>query len=249
MPREVIAVLCPDGHPALNALPRSLAEFVVGSDLSSLDPNLLPLARGLVVVPFDPGCVASAGKLLSGGHAPKLRWVHCYTAGVDALSTFIAGPLRDAGLPLTNGRGAFSSSLAEYAMLAALHFNKKVARCQANRANKRWDKFEMPVLRGQTMGLLGYGDIAKHTAKLARAFGMRVIALRRNASKVDTDGLLDLVIGPYEGPIQPAHKVRAHFVLCTSLSQTFSCSLFVSMGSGSAAARVRRGGLHSARDP
>ena len=112
------------------------------------------------------------------------RWVHCYTAGVDALSGFIAGPLKEVGLPLTNGRGAFSSSLAEFAMLAALHFNKKVPRLQANRASRTWDKFEMPVLRGKTMGLLGYGDIAKHTARLAKSFGMSVIALRRNADKV-----------------------------------------------------------------
>lgn len=209
LPREVVAVVCPDNHPALEALPRSLAEFVVGSDVASLDPKLLPLARALVVLPFSPACVASAGELLRGGHAPRIEWVHCYTAGVDSLSSFIAGPLREANLPLTNGRSAFSSSLAEYALHAALHFTKKVPRCQANRAAKVWDRFRMPVLRGQTMGLLGYGDIAKHTARLAKAFGMRVIALRRNAVKEDKDGLLDMTLGPYAGPILPAHKVCA----------------------------------------
>jgi sodium/hydrogen exchanger 8 len=209
LPREVVAVLCPDSHPALQGLPRSMAEFVIGSDVASLDPNLLPLARALVIFPFSPACVDSAAELLRGGQAPKIEWVHCYTAGVDSLSSFIAGPLKEAHLPLTNGRSAFSSSLAEYALLAALYFNKKVPRCQANRAARVWDKFQMPVLRGQTMGLLGYGDIGKHTARLGKAFGMRVIALRRNADKKDEEGLLDLTIGPYEGPILPAHKVSA----------------------------------------
>ncbi|EOD06225.1 hypothetical protein EMIHUDRAFT_44961, partial [Emiliania huxleyi CCMP1516] len=81
-------------------------------------------------------------------------------------------------IPLSNGRGAFSSSLAEYALMAALHFNKQVARCQQNRRERRWDKFEMSVLRGQTLGLLGFGDIAQHVARLGKAFGMRVVCLR-----------------------------------------------------------------------
>ena len=35
---------------------------------------------------------------------------------------------------------------------------------------------------------------------------MRVVALRRNAGKPDEGGDVDLVLGPYEGAIQPAHK-------------------------------------------
>jgi phosphoglycerate dehydrogenase-like enzyme len=34
------------------------------------------------------------------------------------------------------------------------------------------------------MGLLGFGDLAKHTARAAKtAFGMRIITVRRNAAK------------------------------------------------------------------
>ena len=58
-------------------------------------------------------------------------------------------------------RGAFSASLAEYAITAALHFTKQVPRCMRNREDKVWDKFEMSMLRGKTLGLVGYGDIAK----------------------------------------------------------------------------------------
>ena len=30
-----------------------------------------------------------------------------------------------------------------------------------NRSDRKWDKFVMAELRGKTMGLVGYGDIAK----------------------------------------------------------------------------------------
>jgi len=35
---------------------------------------------------------------------------------------------------------------------------------------------------------------------------MRVVALRRNAGKPEAGGDIDLVLGPYEGAIEPAHK-------------------------------------------
>ena len=71
-----------------------------------------------------------------------------------------------------------------------------------------------------TMGLLGAGSIATATAKLAKAFGMRTVALRRNARKPDDTGAYDLVVGPYEGgPILPAHKrallEASDVVVCT----------------------------------
>jgi lactate dehydrogenase-like 2-hydroxyacid dehydrogenase len=36
-------------------------------------------------------------------------------------------------------------------------------------------------LRNKTMGVIGYGDIGQAAARIARAFGMRIIALRRNS--------------------------------------------------------------------
>ena len=53
----------------------------------------------------------------------------------------------------------------------------------------------MPVLKGRTMGFLGFGHIAQHTARLAKhGFGMKVIAVRRDPAKPD-DGLADATFG------------------------------------------------------
>ena len=40
---------------------------------------------------------------------------------------------------------------------------------------KRWDAFDIEELRGKTMGIVGYGDIGRATAKLASVYGMRVV--------------------------------------------------------------------------
>lgn len=241
----------------------------IGNDLTTLlAQEGIREAEALLWIP--PGSPAVLSELVRGGHLPNLRWAHCFYAGVDVVAPFAREELTPAGIPLTNGRGAFSSSLAEYAITAALHFVKQVPRCIENRRARRWDKFVMGELKGRTLGLLGAGSIATHTARLAKAFGMRVIALRRNARKPDESGCVDLVLGPYDGPILPAHKKALfeqsdvvvctlpgtaethHFVSHAEFDAMAEGAVFVSLGRGVAVdeaaldAALRRGRLGGA---
>jgi len=110
------------------------------------------------------------------------KWLHSFFTGIDALSGFCASDLFE-GASLTNARGAYSDSLAEWALTSCLYFNKQIPRCQENRLNKKWDKFTMGHLYGKTIGFVGFGHIATTTATLARAFGMKILALKRNVPK------------------------------------------------------------------
>uniref|UniRef100_A0A7S2WPN2 D-isomer specific 2-hydroxyacid dehydrogenase NAD-binding domain-containing protein n=1 Tax=Rhizochromulina marina TaxID=1034831 RepID=A0A7S2WPN2_9STRA len=130
---------------------------------------------------------------------PGVSWVHSFSAGVDGLKPFIdhsIKPLASQGkVSLSNGRGAFSSSLAEYSLTAMLYFNKMIQRCEANRRGRVWDKFIMPVMHGKTIGLVGYGSIGKATGTAAKqAFGCRILALRRRPGQ-EADGPADECFG------------------------------------------------------
>ena len=114
---------------------------------------------------------------------PECKWIHAFSAGVDYIAEFIKRRLLNSDVALSNGRGAFSDSLAEYAIAAALHFNKCFKRCEQNRLAKKWDKFVMPTIAGKTMGFVGYGHIGQTTAKLAAPLGLRLIGLRRHPNK------------------------------------------------------------------
>jgi phosphoglycerate dehydrogenase-like enzyme len=57
---------------------------------------------------------------------------------------------------------------------------------------KQWEKYTVRELKGATLGIIGFGDIGRECAKLASAFGMRIIALRRNPKP---DSLCDAVYG------------------------------------------------------
>jgi phosphoglycerate dehydrogenase-like enzyme len=60
-------------------------------------------------------------------------------------------------VPLTNGRDVSSSSLAEFAILGALYFDKKVADMRRQQDGHRWMFMEPDLLDEKTVGIVGYG--------------------------------------------------------------------------------------------
>ncbi len=94
---------------------------------------------------------------------------------------------------LTNAKGIYSGYLAEYVIAAIMHFAKGIPRLMAQQRESNWDKFKVTEIRGKTMGIIGYGNIGLACAKLAKAFGMRVIALRRTPSNSNNDPFVDQV--------------------------------------------------------
>jgi len=147
--------------------------------------------------------------------------------------------------PLTNAKGAFSSSLAEYALLAMLHFDKQVTRLQANRQGKKWERFTMSVLKGKAVGFIGFGDIAKATARLCKAFDMRILALR-NSHDLSEEGLVDVVYYSDENKLEifrqsdflvcslPGGAPTYHFCGAEEFAAVKPSSVFISVGRGSA---------------
>ncbi|ORC93559.1 putative D-isomer specific 2-hydroxyacid dehydrogenase-protein [Trypanosoma theileri] len=118
----------------------------------------------------------------------RTKWIHSISAGVDwyRLKELQA---EINGIPFTNGRGGFTSVLAEHVIYSMLYFNRKTWRLLASRAEHKWDPFNMIELRGQKMGILGYGDIGQATAKLAVAMGMEVTGVKRSAPTANVDEL------------------------------------------------------------
>ncbi len=110
---------------------------------------------------------------------PDVAWVHSRSAGLDAV---LYPGLARSSVVMTNGRGVFSRSLAEWVIGALLYFVKDFPRLERNRRRGVWEVFEPDDLAGRTLGLVGYGDIGHAIAERATRLGMRVIALRKRPS-------------------------------------------------------------------
>jgi len=126
--------------------------------------------------------------------APKVRWVHSRSAGLDSL---LFPELVESPVPLTNGTGVFSLSLGEFALGAILYFAKDFRRMIRNQVAGRWEQFDITEISGQTVGIVGYGDIGRAVATRVRAMGMRVLAVKRHGPPLyHVDPLVDQIYSP-----------------------------------------------------
>jgi phosphoglycerate dehydrogenase-like enzyme len=145
---------------------------------------------------------------------PKIEWIHTRSAGIDFVTS---SALASFGGIVTNARGKFSSTLAEYAMLAVSYFAKDLPRLLQNQKDKNWDKYDIREVRGSTLGIVGYGDIGRAAAVLAKAYGMKVQAVRRRRSADrdddDEDSLADAVYGNTPDELRRLFS-ESDYVLC-----------------------------------
>jgi len=123
--------------------------------------------------------------------APHVRWVHSVAAGLDSV---LFPELVESSVPVTNSRGAFSSSLGEFVIGAVLFFAKDFRRMIRNQAAGVWEPFDVDDVSRQTLGIVGYGDIGRAIAQRARPFGMKVLALRRHPERSPDDPFVDEVL-------------------------------------------------------
>lgn len=70
---------------------------------------------------------------------PNLAWIHNRFAGVD--NVIFPELVTSDKVCLTNSRGLFSSSLAEYALLSCLYFAKDVDRWKRQQKESKWEEF------------------------------------------------------------------------------------------------------------
>ena len=116
---------------------------------------------------------------------PALRYIGVTATGVNIVDCEAAA---ERGIPVANVPAYGPRSVAQMTFAHILNFTQKTAH-HANEVSKgRWSNcpdfcftdFPLVELDGLALGILGYGDIGKETARIGRAFGMEVIAHSRS---------------------------------------------------------------------
>lgn len=201
--------------------------------------------------------------------APNLRWFQQWGAGADWL---LRNPdAQAADFILTNASGIHAIQIAEHIFALLLAFARNLP--QAVRAQEarvwvgnRWQKAHSSTIQpgqsyafsiskdavfeltGKTMLIAGVGAIGARTARLAKAFDMRVIGVRRHPEKTLPD--VDRMLG-YDGllgALPDADFVIDTLPLTAETHHLFDAGTFDAMKPSAYFVNIGRGGTHNEVD-
>jgi phosphoglycerate dehydrogenase-like enzyme len=193
MSKPNLLIVCPPDHYVLRNFEslRDVANVCVGADLDRVEHQ----ARTADVILYTGLTGKSVPLREIWPYAKNVKWVHSLSAGVEKM---LFPELIESHIPVTNARGVFKRSLAEFAILGILYFYKRVRRLVESQRQHHWDDFLVDMMPGKVMGVVGYGEIGRECALLAHALGMKIHALRRNPHRSRSDSIVERVFSPAE---------------------------------------------------
>jgi phosphoglycerate dehydrogenase-like enzyme len=108
--------------------------------------------------------------------APRLRWLHTMSAGVDhpVFRTFL-----DRGVVLTTSSGSSAAPIAGTAIMYLLALSRDLPRMLRAQERHEWAWEPWSELSGRRIAVLGWGPIGREVARLAVAHGMSPTVVRR----------------------------------------------------------------------
>lgn len=154
--------------------------------------------RLLEQIPDADVVVTSRFDAEMGKAAEQLRLVQCCASGTDGIDRSALPE----GVALCN-TFHHEQSIAEHVLMSMLALARDLIGADRDLRGGRWrsvvyeDNFRPHrLLAGKTVGIIGYGHIGQSIALLAKAFSMKVIALRRDPSKMSPE--VDEIRSPCE---------------------------------------------------
>jgi len=131
--------------------------------------------------------------------APRLKWLHALSAGVDSFldpkqaEVTSNKDIAQSKIIVTNASGIHKAGMGEFIFENMLMLAKKAQARFQWKQEKRWQEYVPELLLNKTVGILGMG-YGREVARLAKAFGMRVIALHRTAKPGDKADNVDKML-------------------------------------------------------
>lgn len=118
--------------------------------------------------------------------AKRLKYIQSISSGTNH---YDLEAIRDHGVLLASGQGVNKNAVSEHAFGLLLSLTRRLALARDNQAQAIWPGQQTDEgqreqeLPGKTMLVVGTGAIGDRIAKLAKAFDMKVIGLRRDPAR------------------------------------------------------------------
>jgi D-3-phosphoglycerate dehydrogenase len=170
--------------------------------------------------------------------AVNLKHVAMFGVGLDHIDMAAA---TDNGVIVSNAPGSNSRCVSEMALCFMLDLAHRMNEMRVDMKNGIWRQLLGSEVSGKTLGLVGLGHIAQDLARLAKVFGMNVIAANRSPRpKIATElGITQL---PLDDVLAQADFISLHIPGGTS-SWHFGAAEFAKMKKGAFFINTARGEL------
>ncbi len=153
---------------------------------------------------------------------------------------------RARGIVVSNVRGYARETVPEHVFALLLALARQIGPFHRSVAAGRWQKseqfcyFDYPIrdLAGQTLGLLGSGTLGQGVARIAAAFGMRVVLGEHKGAAACRDGYL-----PFERLIREADVISLHCPLTDTTRHLIGAPELAAMKPTAILINTARGGL------
>lgn len=174
--------------------------------------------------------------------APKLRWVHAIASGVNR---YLYPAFRDGEVMLSSEKGQVGPQLADHAFALLLALTRKVASA-IRLGPEAWDqrralRMQETELTGKVMGIVGYGGAGRAVAQRATAFGMRSLAVDRDALEGDDHVEAVWSLDRFNELLEASDVVAVCCPLTPETQDLFDRDAFARMPRGSMIVNVTRG--------
>jgi phosphoglycerate dehydrogenase-like enzyme len=173
--------------------------------------------------------------------APNLKLVQLLSAGYDDADLSAA---RASGVPMCNNGGANSTAVSEHALMLMLAACRRLVWQHSSVAAGHWRGNQTPrvhELKGTTVGIVGLGTIGKKTARLANAFGCKVVYYDIARLAEHEEDALDVEFRLFNELLAEADIVSLHTPLNPSTQHLINADALARMKSSALLINTARG--------
>ncbi len=180
--------------------------------------------------------------------AKHLKLIALFATGYNNVDIAYA---REKGVTVCNAGSYSTFSVAQQVFGYILNHATQISAYNADVADGAWIRsrlfcfFSRPTveLQGKTLGIFGYGAIGSQVAKIANAFGMKVIATTRTPKTAS-----DVTFVDFETLLCESDYLTVHCPLTAQTKELFDANAFSKMKKGAYFINTARGGVLNEND-
>ncbi len=170
--------------------------------------------------------------------APRLAWLHSYSAGIDHP---IFHRFMDRGVRVTSSSGAAAAPIAQTVLMYLLMLTRNAPAWSRAQQERRWAPHDIRELEGLRLLVCGLGPIGLEVARLAAACGMEVEGLRR--APRGNEGFAVYPLAALDARLGEADAVVLALPSTAATRDLFTAERFARMKPGALFVNVARGDL------